>query len=68
MPVPTIACISGHAYAGGFFTALACDYLVMRSNAVALMTEVRTLFHTKEDSRFAADSSSSFYSFLTAFQ
>ena|ERR1700761_197298 len=30
-PIPTIACITGHAFAGGWLLALACDYRVMFS-------------------------------------
>lgn len=31
-PVPTVACINGHAFAGGLLLALACDYRVMRAD------------------------------------
>jgi len=39
-PMPTVVCMNGHTYAGGFFTALACDFRVMKSDAVASMTEL----------------------------
>ncbi|KAG6898200.1 hypothetical protein C0992_003312 [Termitomyces sp. T32_za158] len=43
-PVPTIAAINGHCYAGGFMLALVCDYRVMtdgsQRNAWLCMNEV----------------------------
>jgi enoyl-CoA hydratase/carnithine racemase len=32
LPVPTVAAVSGHAFAGGAALALACDYRVMRAD------------------------------------
>jgi enoyl-CoA hydratase/carnithine racemase len=31
-PLPTVATITGHAFAGGALLALACDYRVMRED------------------------------------
>jgi len=43
-PIPTIAAINGHCYAGGFMLSLACDYRVMTDgtsrNAWLCMNEV----------------------------
>lgn len=40
-PMPTIACLNGHAFAGGFLIALACDYRVMnKDRGFCCMTEV----------------------------
>ncbi|KAF8896225.1 ClpP/crotonase-like domain-containing protein [Infundibulicybe gibba] len=43
-PIPTIAAINGHCYAGGFMLTLACDYRVMtdgsKRNAWLCMNEV----------------------------
>ncbi|KAG5636065.1 putative secondary metabolism biosynthetic enzyme [Sphagnurus paluster] len=43
-PIPTIAAINGHCYAGGFMLSLACDYRVMtdgsKRNAWLCMNEV----------------------------
>lgn len=47
-PVPTIAAINGHCYAGGFMLSLACDYRVMTDgtsrNAWLCMNEVSLVF------------------------
>lgn len=32
LPIPTIACITGHAYAGGALLAAACDFRTMRAD------------------------------------
>jgi len=43
-PIPTIAAINGHCYAGGFMLSLACDYRIMtdgtKRNAWLCMNEV----------------------------
>ena len=41
-PVPTVAVINGHAFAGGFMLALACDYRVMNAErGYACLNEVQ---------------------------
>ncbi|KAG8886833.1 hypothetical protein FRB98_000915, partial [Tulasnella sp. 332] len=41
-PIPTIAAMNGHAFAGGYLMALACDYRVMTSGkAWASMNEIK---------------------------
>jgi enoyl-CoA hydratase/carnithine racemase len=32
LPIPTVAAINGHAFAGGAFVTLGCDYRVMRAD------------------------------------
>ena len=40
-PCPIVACINGHAFAGGFLLATACDYRVMRADrGFACMNEI----------------------------
>lgn len=41
VPVPVIAAVNGHAYGGGFETALACDFVYASRNARFALTEVR---------------------------
>ena len=41
VPVPVIAAVNGHAYGGGFETALACDFLYASRNARFALSEVR---------------------------
>lgn len=41
LPVPVIAAINGHAYAGGLEIALCCDFLYASSEARLALTEVR---------------------------
>ena len=40
MPIPVIAAINGHAYAGGFETMLSCDFVYASSAAKFALTEV----------------------------
>ena len=32
LPVPTVACVSGHAFAGGFLFAMCHDFRIMRQD------------------------------------
>jgi enoyl-CoA hydratase len=41
VPVPVIAAVNGHAYGGGFETALACDFIYASRNARFALSEVR---------------------------
>lgn len=41
LPVPVIAAVNGHAYGGGFETALACDFIYASRNARFALSEVR---------------------------
>jgi enoyl-CoA hydratase/carnithine racemase len=41
VPVPVIAAVNGHAYGGGFETALACDFIYASRNARFSLSEVR---------------------------
>ncbi len=40
LPLPVIAAVNGHAYAGGFETVLSCDFAYASSNARFALTEV----------------------------
>jgi len=40
LPIPVIAAINGHAYAGGFETMLSCDFVYASRNARFALTEV----------------------------
>ena len=40
MPIPVIAAVNGHAYAGGFETMLTCDFVYASSAARFALTEV----------------------------
>lgn len=40
MPLPVIAAVNGHAYAGGFETVLSCDFAYASSGARFALTEV----------------------------
>lgn len=41
MQIPVIAAVNGHAYGGGFETALACDFIYASSNAKFALSEVK---------------------------
>lgn len=41
VPLPVIAAVNGHAYGGGFETALACDFIYASRNARFALSEVR---------------------------
>jgi enoyl-CoA hydratase/carnithine racemase len=40
LPIPVIAAVNGHAYAGGFETVLSCDFAYASSSARFALTEV----------------------------
>ena len=40
LPIPVIAAVNGHAYAGGFETLLSCDFAIASSAARFALTEV----------------------------
>jgi enoyl-CoA hydratase/carnithine racemase len=41
VPIPVIAAVNGHAYGGGFETALACDFIYAARNARFALSETR---------------------------
>jgi enoyl-CoA hydratase len=54
-PRPTVAAINGHAYAGGFITAIDCDYRIAAGGALQFaLNECRSEFRCQ---RFIARSS-----------